>query len=431
MEKKKNFVEIGLGFALLVGVIVLGQAKLASPMLLFRLCIGMGLGYVFSRAYTGFAGSVNRAYNAGSTKLMRAMAIMFLVTAIGVAGLLMFNIDPETGEAIVAFGLSIKPINLGLLLGGLMFGFGMALASCCASGIMSDLASETPKAIITMFFFGLGVLIGMPFDNKKWVTESLIKLGDRNGVFFPDLFKGSSVNMYLGGVLVTAVIVIAVVALSYKYESYRKSKGTLGVVLSEQRVEAQKQVELPTDSKGLGSYIYDRLFVDAWSVFTGAFLIAILFLTMYGATKGGWGASGPFGNWSAKVLMMVGVSPEALATYTSKAPEFFTASIFTNGIGIQNMGIAVGAFVYLLTSSQLLKTAQNFFNVPKLQWALYILGGLTMGIGTRMSQGCNAGALYTPAAQMSLSGWVFLIALIGGGILGNSFQKKIFNKKSA
>ena len=53
-----------------------------------------------------------------------------------------------------------------------------------------------------------------------------------------------------------------------------------------------------------------------------------------------------------------------------------------------------------------------------------------MGFGTRMSQGCNAGALYTPAAQMSLSGWVFLLALIVGGIIGNAFQKMIFDKAS-
>ncbi len=428
MEKKKNIVEIVIGFALLIGVIALGNAKLDSPMLVFRLCIGIALGYVFSRAYTGFAGSVNRAYTTGSTKLMRAMAIMFLVTAIGVAGILIFNTNPETGEAIAAFGISVKPINLGLLLGGLMFGFGMALSSCCASGIMSDVASETPKALITMFFFGMGVVLGMPMDAKTWVTDSLIKVGDKNGVFFPDLFSGSPVMKYLGGILVTALIVVVVIIASYKYEAYRKAKGTLGVVPSEKRVEIESKVELPTDKKELASYIYDKLFVNAWSVFTGGLLISVLFLTMYGATKGGWGASGPFGNWFAKVVMTFGVKAETLGAYTGKGAEFFTGSIFANGIGVQNMGIAIGAFVYLLTSSQMSKTAKNFFNVPKFQWALYVLGGLTMGFGTRMSQGCNAGALYTPAANMSLSGWVFLLALIAGGIAGNTFQKKLFEK---
>lgn len=430
MEKRKNYIEIILGFVLLFGAIALGKAKLASPMLVFRLAMGMSLGYVFARAYTGFAGSVNRAYNTGSTKLMRAMALMFFVTAIGVAGILVFNTNPETGEAIADFGISVKPINMGLLLGGLMFGFGMSLSSCCASGIMSDLAAEAPKAIITMFFFGMGVVLGMPMDTKEWVTNSWITVGERNGVFFPDLFKGTSVNMYLGGILVTGLITLVIIIASYKYEAYRKEKGTLGVVPSEARVEKEAQRELPTEKKALVSYIYDKLFVNAWSVFTGALIISALFLTMYGATKGGWGASGPFGNWFAKIVMMFGVKAETLGNYTAKGADFFTGSIFENGIGVQNMGIAVGAFVYLLTSSQMKDTAQNFFHVPKFQWALFALGGVTMGFGTRMSQGCNAGALYTPAAQMSLSGWVFLLALIVGGIIGNAFQKMVFDKAS-
>ena len=433
MEKKRNYIEIILGFILLFGALALGKAKLASPMLVFRLAIGMSLGYVFSRAYTGFAGSVNRAYTTGSTKLMRAMSIMFFITAIGVAGLLVFNVqtpNADSGELVAAYAAGVKPINLGLLLGGLMFGFGMSLSSCCASGMMSDLASEAPKAIVTMFFFGLGVVLGMPMDTKPWVQETLISVAGKNGVFFPDLFSGSPVNMYLGGLLVTGLITLIVVIASYKYESYRKAKGTLGVVPSEARVELEAKQELPTDKKELVGYVYDKLFVNAWSVYTGGLLIAILFITMFAATKGGWGASGPFGNWTAKVLMLVGVKAETLGAYTGKGAEFFTGSIFANPIGIQNMGIGVGSYVYLLTSGQMSKTAKGFFKAPKFQYLLFALGGITMGYGTRMSQGCNAGALYTPAAQMSLSGWVFLLALIVGGIIGNTFQKKVFEKAS-
>ncbi len=434
MEKKnKSIVEIVLGFALLVGALALGNAKLESPMLVFRLAMGIALGYTFARAYTGFAGSVNRAYRTGSTKLMRAMSVMFFVTAIGVTGLLVFNVqtpNAETGDLVNAYAAGVKPINLGLMLGGILFGFGMSLSSCCASGIMSDLAAEAPKAIITMFFFGLGVLLGMPMDTKSWVTDSAITLGEKNGVFLPDFFSGSPVMNYLGGLLLTGLIVLFVIIVSYKYEAHRKAKGTLGTVPSEALVENEAKVELPTDKKELGSYIYDKLFVNAWSVFTGGLVISVLFVTMFAATKGGWGASGPFGNWTAKVLMAVGIKADTIANYTQKPAEFFTGSIFANGIGIQNMGIGIGSFVYLLTSSKMGETAKGFFNVPKFQWFLFALGGVVMGFGTRMSNGCNAGALYTPAAQMSLSGWFFLIALIIGGVIGNKFSDFVFEKAS-
>lgn len=421
MNKKRNYGEFIIGLVLLVGVILLGRAKLDGDMLVFRLTIGIALGYVFARAYTGFAGSVNRAYNTGSTKLMRAMVLMFLVTAIGVAGILVFN-----GDA-VEYRLNVNPITLGLLVGGIMFGFGMSLSSCCASGIMSDLANETPKALITMFFFGMGVVLGMPFDGKEWVNESWIKVGERNGVFFPDLFSG---NGYLGGLLITALLTLIFVVVAYMYESSRKRKGTLGVVASEAKAENERYVEVPEDQEELKGYIFDKLFVNSWSVYTGGLIIAVLFLVIFGATQGGWGASGPFGNWFAKIVMLFGVKAETLANYAGKDVEFFTGSIFANGIGVQNMGIFVGALVYLLTSGQLVETTKNFFNYPKFQWLLFALGGVTMGFGTRLSKGCNAGALYTPIAQMSLSGWIFLLALIVGGILGNSFQKKIFEKAS-
>ena len=74
------------------------------------------------------------------------------------------------------------------------------------------------------------------------------------------------------------------------------------------------------------------------------------------------------------------------------------------------------ALVYLLTSGQLVETTKTSL-VPEFQWLLFALGEYN-GL-YRLSKGCNAGALYTPIAQMSLSGWIFLLALIVGGILGN------------
>ncbi len=47
-----------------------------------------------------------------------------------------------------------------------------------------------------------------------------------------------------------------------------------------------------------------------------------------------------------------------------------------------------------------------------------------MGFGTRLANGCNVGALYTPIANFSLSGWVFFAVLVIGGILGNKVAKR-------
>jgi len=62
---------------------------------------------------------------------------------------------------------------------------------------------------------------------------------------------------------------------------------------------------------------------------------------------------------------------------------------------------------------------------------IFAIGGFIMGIGTRFGNGCNAGALYTPISHFSLSGWVYLVVVTSGGIIGNWILKRVNNTCSA
>ena len=160
MKKRETI----LGFIAIILLLALGKTQLASDMLFFRLVIGAGLGYSLSRAYTGFAGSVNRAYKTGSTKLMRTLMFMFFISSVVTAALL-FKGDVTT------FGLWINPINLGLILGGLLFGFGMSFSSCCASGVLTDLITGLPRAFVKWIFFGMGELLWWPLQNFARIVK--------------------------------------------------------------------------------------------------------------------------------------------------------------------------------------------------------------------------------------------------------------------
>ena len=150
MSKKTEY---GLGFIFLGVVLFVGKSFLASDMLFFRLMVGLALGYTLTRAATGFAGSVNRAYNTGSTRLMKTLMFMFFISAVLTAAII-FNADPES------YGLWINPISVGLLVGGTLFGFGMAFSSCCASGVLTDIITGLPRGVITLIFFSMGVFLG-------------------------------------------------------------------------------------------------------------------------------------------------------------------------------------------------------------------------------------------------------------------------------
>ncbi len=156
---KQNIIGLALlVISLLIGLIV--DASIAT-----RIYLGLALGYVLVRGAYGFAGSINRAYRFNSLNLMRSLMDMFMITAVLVAILLLVT-------DISAYGLWINQINAGLIIGGILFGFGMAFASCCASGVMTDGVSNPTKLIIVTLGFGLGILLGFPLQTgASWVAE--------------------------------------------------------------------------------------------------------------------------------------------------------------------------------------------------------------------------------------------------------------------
>ncbi|CAM3704039.1 YeeE/YedE family protein [Erysipelothrix urinaevulpis] len=418
MKKTENL----FGFVVIALSLVLGKRFLASEMLFFRLVMGMAFGYTLTRAYTGFAGSVNRAADTGSTKLMKTLMFMFFITAALSVGFMLFK-DPSE------LGLWVNPINGGLLVGGVLFGFGMAFSSCCASGVLTDLVTALPRALVTLIFFSMGVFVGFPLQQQGWVANSWFTspIGEKTagGVFLPDLFKWDGLEGYLGALILTAVLCGLVVVLSNMYEAKRKKDGTYTGHFIENMQDAQTDYKVEKDYTFPSEGLYDRLFVNAWSLKTGAVVIAILFTLLMGVTGAGWGASTPYGHWFGKALTWFGFSAESLSNFSKVPAEAFTNPFFAHPINVQNFGILVGTVIYLLTSGKFKTTFMSEMNLSLKDALLFAMGGLTMGLGTRLANGCNVGALYTPIANLSLSGWVFLVVMVIGGVLGNRLSKKL------
>ena len=275
MKKEQNL----MGLVVLILMLIIGKTMLSSSMLFFRLLAGAGFGYALTRAFVGFAGSVNRAYNGGSTKLMRILAYMFLGTSILSAAFL-YNTDAAS------YDLWVNQINSGLIIGGLMFGFGMTFSVCCASGVLTDIVTGFSRGFITLIFFGMGVFLGFPVQSTApWVTETLMSTETfAKGVYFPDLFKWDGLDGYLGAVILTGLLSGVVIYMSKKYEQNRKVTGTFTGVPSE--IE-QCKVSSDCDSgvtefKLLSEDTYTRLFVKPWTMGIGASVIAVIFTLLIG-----------------------------------------------------------------------------------------------------------------------------------------------------
>lgn len=420
-------IEFIIGAVVLVALLICGRLFLINDMIFFRMVIGLALGYTLMRACFGFAGSVNRAYNTGSTKLIRTLMVMFFASAVLTAGILYLTEDVTT------YALWVNQINLGLILGGILFGAGMAFSMCCATGVLTDLVESPTRAFITLIFFGIGVFLGFPVQNTQgWVQKTWFNSETfSNGVFLPDWFKWDGLKGYLGATILTGILCLAVVALSKLYENRRIKKGTYTGVESEikQDETTKNEVEKTQPTKVFSKDTFNKFFVNPWSLKTGAAVITGLFALMMAVTKSGWGASTPYGFWFGRILNKFGVSAGSIAAFTHGTEDAYTCNFFSNGMNVQNVSIIVGALIAMLLAGRFTSTFKSGLKITLKDGFVYVAGGLLMGFGTRLSNGCNVGALYTPVANFSLSGWIFLIALVGGGIIGNTIKKKVYCEK--
>ncbi|WP_341255416.1 YeeE/YedE family protein [uncultured Pseudoalteromonas sp.] len=415
MNKKQAI----LGSAIAILSILLGALFLETSSLFLRLLLGLALGFALAKGSIGFAGSINRAYRRGSTQLLQTLMFMFVITAIINAGLLV-NTDSTS------YNLWVNPINLGLIIGGVMFGAGMSLSSCCATGMMVEMVSDVPRALTTLVFFGAGVFFGFPLQaTQSWITQSVISTSSYagQGVYLPDLFSWGPLNGYFIAILVTIAFALIVVVLAKKYENYRQKSGSyLGV-----DGEIARQNQLLHNSTQqftfFSTHTYKRWIGNMWEMRTSALVIAIIFGVMMASTGSGWGASTPFGIWFGKLVMLLGISANDIANYTLRPEVMFTTGFFDHAISVQNFAIMLGTLIAVLLMG---KFSFSFkINHSAKQFALFALGGLLMGFGTRFANGCNVGALFTPIANFSLSGWIYLIFLLLGGILGNKLQHAV------
>ena len=413
-------IQFFVGCLVLFLMIVLGASLWGADVkaeLMFRMFVGLTIGYALCRAAMGFAGTVNRSVNSGSTKLMKAIALCFIFGGIA-------TFIAVAGGVVKTDNLWTKGLNHGLIIGATLFGFGMAFTTCCASGVLTDLAESPLKAILVIFFFGMGIFLGtalLKTNGMKWVNDGWFGLEAlKKGVNFTDWFKWDGMNGALGALILTITLACGVIALSNLYQNYRKNKGTYFPCASEVQYDEIKNADSSNETLAY------KIIAKPWSMTLGAAVIAIAFGALLLTNRGGWGVSGPLGDWFARTINLLGVPGSAIEKFTNGGYKaaFFDTPFWTNKMYIQDLSIFAGALIYLLMSGKFFTPKAWLFK--PLEIVFIAFGGLCLGVAVKFAGGCNAGGLYSPIAEFSLSGWIYLICIVVGGTLGNLARKKLY-----
>jgi len=166
---------------------------------------------------------------------------------------------------------------------------------------------------------------------------------------------------------------------------------------------------------------YIQVFKNPLTYVGAAVLLSVLQIVTLAATGNPWGVSGALAYWGAWVFEAFGGSVGKWYYFSSTGAQNVLKAGFINHAGTwRNIGVIFGALsAALLASGFKIKKIKS-----KKQIFAATIGGLLMGYGARLSFGCNIGALYSGIASMSLSGWVFAVAMFFGAAMGSKLLVK-------
>lgn len=407
-NRVQPFIAIIIVILLLMFGSYLGNEKAVLPIQLFS---GVLLGATLTRARFGFAGGIKRIYVRGEGSLTKALLIMLFVTMFLFMGIQWYAAQngaipaflASEGDAIIPGTQNVYMANLATVLGGMLFGIGMIFAGGCASGTLTDMGEGEGRAMFVFLFFLLGSAPG-ELARYKFDQSSLGKVGVQS--YLPDTFG------YLGALAVSGLILLFIYWLVLKYEKKRKEENTYMDPLGDwEDFERPLSTESSVETSLFSYKTYHKLFIERWSFKTGAIVIAVICTFILVTTNKAWGVTSAFSKLEIALLQPLGV--EFSSPAFDKLNLSVSEGLLTDGGTIRNIGIVVGAALSFLMAGRF-KFAMK---LTKRDIPYFIVGGLLMGFGARLAKGCNAGAMYSAISTFSVSGWVFTVAMVIGGLI--------------
>ncbi len=320
--------------------------------------VGAAIGAVLLRTSFGFAGAFRALVQRGDASGFRAHALM-----LALASLLMMPMLAQGTVLGQAMRGEATPIGVGFVVGALLFGAGMQVGGGCASGTLFALGGGNGKLIGTVAGFVLGSALGAWSMGFWWTLPSL------PGATLQGLFGTSP-------------------ALALQLSAL----GLMALV-------AGRAAAVPTP----------RLLL------AGGLALAVLNAATLLLAGKPWGETSAFALWGSKLFTAAGLDAHGWAYWLR--PGFDTQldrSVTLDVTSMMDVAILLGAALAAAHCGAF----RPRWGGGRRAWAGAVLGGVAMGFGARLSNGCNIGAYFSAIAVGNVSGWVWLPLAVAGSWCG-------------
>jgi uncharacterized protein len=321
--------------------------------------VGALIGFSLHRSDYGFAGSFRALIEVRDASALKSHALM-LVT-LSLIALPLLAMGEIFGQRLVGV---VTPVGVAFVTGALIFGIGMQLGSGCASGTLYGLGGGDARLAVTLAGFITGSALGASHMGWWWTLPKL-----------------EAVTLLQSVDLKTALAIQLI---------------SLGLFWGFAHLIGQRCAYPET---------------RRWSLAKGALALGLLNAAVLVVSGQPWGEAPAFALWGSKIVAAFGV--DVLWWDYWSRPGFdrqIEQSVLFDSVSVLNISIVVGALLAAASAGQFRLRAPKGAGI----WVAAILGGVMMGYGARLTNGCNIGAYVSGVGTGAISGWVWLaIALIG------------------
>ena len=334
-------------------------------------------GYVGNRTNFCTMGAVSDIVNIGDWNRMRMWLLAIAVAILGANGLALAGLV----DLSKSFYVSPNFTWLSFILGGLLFGVGMTLASGCGSKTLIRIGGGNLKSVVVAVFLAIAAYMTLKGLFAQWRVTLLAPVAVNfeawgiKGQDLPALFAGATGDRRTWQLVLALVLGGALLAFIFKARDFRASRDTI-----------------------LGGVVVGLLVVAGWYV-TGHLgyrenpeTLELVF----------------FGTNSRMAESLTFVAPfayglELLMLWTDKslAVTFGIASV---------AGVITGSAAYALLSRTF--RWESFTSAADM--GRHMLGGILMGFGGVTALGCTVGQGITGFSTLALGSIVTFFAIIAG-----------------
>lgn len=347
---------------------------------------GFALSWVFGaiaqRTRFCSMGAVSDIVNMGSWTRMRMWVLAIAVATLG------FNLLAATGQIDSSQTIYTTPrvLWLSALVGGLMFGFGMVMASGCGNKTLVRIGEGNLKAVVVFLTLGIFAYITLRGLTAVWRVHWF----DAVGI---DLSAPQDLP-----------------ALLAHWTGTSLARWQLGLGIGVSLL--------------LGGWaLRDPEFRTANNLLAGFGLGAVIVGVWYLSGKIGYLAEDP----NTLQAAFVGTQNNRMESLSFVAPLAYTlfwfmlysdaSNVLTLGI-VSVFGVIAGSATMALVTRQFrwegFRGAEDTGN--------HLIGGAFMGVGGVTALGCTIGQGMSGVSTLSITSWIAFLSIVAGGVLGVKYQ---------